>query len=514
MDFDMFTATTIEPSRYYDSVVLMRVASQLKKRDGVSEVALFMGTQGNHDLLEQVGLATPESKAAGPEDLIIIVRAESEKRAEDTGSEAVHLLSARRESAQETFEYRPRTLERALDYLPQASLAAISIPGEYAAREASRCLDRDLNVFLFSDNVSLEDELVLKIKARDRGLLCMGPDCGTASLNGVGLGFTNRVRRGRIGCVAASGTGLQAVMCRIDQLGEGVSHAIGVGGRDLSKEIGGLMSSFALQLLDQDPATELIILLSKPPHSEVRDRLDETIGKLQTPVITYFQGDTASADGPDQAATLDGAAEIAVSRLRNEPYQATPFDHPGRVRKLIEKMEGAVQGERIVGLYTGGTLAKESQLLIKALTGDISGDIGEKRHHIVVDLGEDRYTIGKPHPMIAPENRTEELLNMAASGKLQNCSVLLFDLVLGNGSHLDPAAELIAGLEQLREQYACIIPAVVAVIGTETDPQATEDQIKWLEKYGAAVFMKNSEAARFAAALVEPACRAEIVEVG
>jgi FdrA protein len=513
MDFGMFTATTIEPSSYYDSVVLMRVASQLKKHDGVSEVALFMGTQGNHDLLGQVGLATPESMAAGPEDLIIIVRADSEKRAGHIRNEAVHMLSARRESAQETSQYRPRTLERAMDYLPQASVAAISIPGEYAAREASRCFDRDLNVFLFSDNVSLEDEVILKTKALDRGLLCMGPDCGTASLNGVGLGFTNRVRRGKIGCVAASGTGLQAVMCRIDQLGEGVSHAIGVGGRDLSREVGGLMSRYALKLLEDDPATEIIILLSKPPHPDVRERLDETIGKLRTPVITYFQGETSLGDESVQAATLDGAAEMAVSQLRKEPYRATLFDHPGRVRELIGRMESYVQGKRIVGLFTGGTLAKESHLLIKTLAGDVSGDIGEKRHHVVVDLGEDRYTIGKPHPMIAPENRTEELLNMAAAGGLQNCSVLLFDLVLGNGSHLDPAAELISGLEQLRKRYEFTLPTVVAVIGTEKDPQTTEDQIKRLEEYGAAVFVKNSEAARFAAALAEPACRADIVEV-
>lgn len=509
----MFTVTTIETSSYYDSVVLMRVASQLKKRDGVLEVALFMGTQGNHDLLEQVGLATPQSKAAGPEDLIIIVRAESEKRAGDTGAEAFTMLSARRESDQQSLEYRPRTLERALDYLPQASMAAISIPGEYAAREALRCLDRDLNVFLFSDNVSLEDELTLKTKALERGLLCMGPDCGTACLNGVGLGFTNRVRRGKIGCVAASGTGLQAVMCRIDQQGEGVSHAVGVGGRDLSKEVGGLMSRYALQLLDEDPATEIIILLSKPPHPEVREQLDETIEKLRTPVISYFQGETSSTDGSGQAATLDGAAEMAVSRLRNEPYRATLFDNPGRVRELIDRIGGTVKGERIVGLYTGGTLAQESHLLIQALAGDVSGDIGEERHHVVVDLGEDRYTVGKPHPMIAPENRTVELLNMAAAGGLQNCSALLFDLVLGNGSHLDPAAELISGLEQLKGKYEVSLPTVVAVIGTETDPQKTEDQIKQLEEFGAAVFVKNSEAARFAAALTEPSCRAVLLEV-
>ncbi|MGW8180285.1 MAG: acyl-CoA synthetase FdrA, partial [bacterium] len=497
----------------YDSVVLMRVASQLKKQEGVSEVALFMGTQGNHELLEQVGLATPESKVAAPEDLIIIVRAESVERAEAIGTEAVQMLSSRRETSQQTQEYKPRTLERALDYLPQASLAAISIPGEYAAREAARCLDRNLNVFLFSDNVSLQDELNLKMKAVGKGLLCMGPDCGTAFLNGVGLGFTNRLRRGRVGCVAASGTGLQAVMCRIDQLNEGVSHAIGVGGRDLSEEVGGIMSRYALQLLDEDPSTEIIILLSKPPHPDVRERLNETIKKLRTPVITYFQGEMTSSEGADQAQTLDGVAEMAVCLLRNEPYKATLFEHSGHVKDLIERMGTGTISKRIMGLYTGGTLAKEAQLLIQQLAGGVSGNINEKHRHIVIDLGEDRYTVGKPHPMIAPENRTVELVGLAASGNFENCGVLLFDLVLGNGSHLDPAAELISSLELLKEKYTLSIPTVVAVIGTEKDPQLINKQIKILEEYGVAVFLKNSEAARFSAALVEPAFRASISEV-
>ena len=509
----MFTATTIENSSYHDSVVLMRVASQLKKRTGVSEVALFMGTQGNHELLNQVGLTTPESQGAGPEDLIIIVKAESEKLAEAITSQAVQMLASRRDEVQATLEYRPRTFERALEYLPRASLASISIPGEYAAREASRCLDRNLNIFLFSDNVLLKDELKLKMKALDRGLLCMGPDCGTASIGGVGLGFTNRVSRGRVGCVAASGTGLQAVMCRIDQLGEGVSHAIGVGGRDLSQEVGGLMSRYALQLLDEDPSTEIIVLLSKAPHPEVRERLSETIKKLQTTVIVYFQGERTFSVGEDQAETLDGVAELAVSYLQNKPYHPVSFGDPGQVKELLERMGGTAEGQRIVGLYAGGTLAKEAQLLIQDLAGKVSSDVDDGHNHLVVDLGEDKYTVGKPHPMIAPENRTDMLLSLAANEKLGNCGVLLFDLVLGNGSHLDPATELVSGLEVLNERYGISLPVVAAVIGTEKDPQSINEQIERLREYGAAVFVKNSESARFSAILTDPAKHASLLEV-
>ena len=513
MDVSMFTTTTVKNSSYYDSVVLMRVASHLKKQKGVSEVALFMGTQGNHDLLNQVGLATTESQVAGPEDLIIIVKAESEKITEAITSEAVQMLASRRDEAQATLEYRPRTLERALDYLPNASLASISIPGEYAAREASRCLDRNLNIFLFSDNVLLKDELKLKMKALDRGLLCMGPDCGTASIGGVGLGFANRVSRGRVGCVAASGTGLQAVMCRIDQIGEGVSHAIGVGGRDMSQEVGGIMSRYALHLLDEDPSTDIIVLLSKPPHPKVRERLNETINKLQTTVIVYFQGDRNFSVKENQAETLDGVAELAVSRLKNEPYHPVSFGDPGLVKELLDRMGGMAEGQRIVGLYAGGTLAKEAQLLIQELAGEVSNDVADVLNHLVVDLGEDKYTVGKPHPMIAPENRTDLLLSLAANGKLEKCGVLLFDLVLGNGSHLNPATELVSGLELLKKRYGISLPVVAAVIGTEKDPQSINDQIKLLKEYGAAVFVKNSESARFSAILTDPAKHTRLLEV-
>jgi FdrA protein len=508
----MFTVTTIENSSYHDSVVLMRVASQLKKQDGVFEAALFMGTQGNHDLLRQVGLSTSESQAAGPEDLIIIIKAESPEIAGTISSEAIKMLASSRKTADSTLEYRPRTIERALDCLPEASLAAISIPGEYAAREASRCLDRDLSVFLFSDNVSLKDELVLKQKARDRGLLCMGPDCGTASINGVRLGFTNRVGRGRIGCVAASGTGLQAVMCRVDQLGEGISHAIGVGGRDLSKDIGGIMCGYALQLLDEDPSTEIIILLSKPPHPDVLKHLNETITQIQTPVIRYFQGDRTSVPDAHRADTLDGVAELAVSFLRNEPYRSKSFDDTDRVNTLIARMGSSVRDGRIVGLYTGGTLAKEAQLIIAEMAGEASNDINEAGKHIVADLGEDRYTVGKPHPMIAPENRTEILLELAAGGFLNNCSALLFDLVLGEGSHINPAQELVSSLELIRDKYHIAAPTVVAVIGTKKDPQSIEEQVRMMSEYGAAVFLKNSESARFSVILADSSCRTSLPE--
>ncbi len=332
----MARSTHILKSSYYDSVVLMRVASQLKKQDEVSEVAMFMGTEGNHALLAQVGLATKKSRDAGPQDLIVIVVAESKACADSTTQEAIRMLTERAPRQDTELDYRPRTIDTALGFLPDANLALLSIPGEFAAREAGKCLDRNLNVFLFSDNVEIGDELSLKNKAREKNLLCMGPECGTAYLNGVGLGFANVVKPGRVGCIAASGTGLQAVVCELDRLGEGISHGIGVGGRDLSREVGGIMTRYALELLEQDPATEVIVLLSKPPHAEVVARLESFCSAMSTPVVTCFQGAQLPKTAFVQASTLDEAAAMAACLVNGSDYLARSFAEPGRVFALLD----------------------------------------------------------------------------------------------------------------------------------------------------------------------------------
>jgi FdrA protein len=508
----MFSITKIVASSYYDSVVLMRVASQLRKRQGVSEVAMFMGTDGNHELLAQVGLTTKESREAGPQDLIIIVQANTEPLATAIAEEAERELNTSRETTQSAHSYRPRTLDRAIGFLPGASLAAISIPGEYAARAAAQCLDHGLHVFLFSDNVPVADEARLKKTAVAKGLLCMGPDCGTAYLNGVGLGFSNVVRRGRVGCVAASGTGLQAVACALDRLGEGISHAIGVGGRDLSREVAGLMTTHALALLDQDPATEVILLLSKPPHPEVAHSLLDFCRTLSTPVVSCFQGARLPSDFLVQAETLDDAANLAACLVQERPFVRRLFTHPAEIGPLLAAAGTEPAGKRIVGLFCGGTLAKEASLLLTPLLGPIASDLHSPTDHTIVDLGDDRYTIGRPHPMIAPENRSEILLELATRGELENCGVLLVDIVLGNGAHLDPAGELAWSLQEVRKKSNFAGPIVVSLIGTEHDPQQLDQQMRMLTEAGATLFFVNSEAARYAAMLVSPPCRSQLLE--
>ncbi|MDA1001702.1 MAG: oxidoreductase, partial [bacterium] len=254
-------------SFYQDSVVLMRLAQTVRSLPGVEEAAALMGTPSNQAILEKAGMASDESRGAAVNDLVLAVRAESAAAAESALEAGKQLISARKGAAEEGDDYLPRTLESALSVLPDANLVAISVPGEFAAFEAERALQRGLHVFLFSDNVSLEAEVRLKREAAGRGLLCMGPDCGTAYLNGTALGFANVVPRGRVGIVAASGTGLQAVASMLAGAGEGISQGIGVGGRDLSAAVGGEMTRMALDALSRDPATEAIVVISKPPDA-------------------------------------------------------------------------------------------------------------------------------------------------------------------------------------------------------------------------------------------------------
>lgn len=503
----MARSTYILKSSYYDSVVLMRVASLLKKEDRVSEVAMFMGTEGNHELLAQVGLTTEISQQAGPQDLIIIVDAESKSLADSITEQAISMLTTRVENSGEEQDYRPRTLDTALRLLPGATLAAISIPGEFAAREANRCLNKGLSVFLFSDNVSTDNELSLKKKAVAKNLLFMGPDCGTAYINGTGLGFANILNTGRIGCIAASGTGLQAVGCSLDQQGEGISHGIGVGGRDLSYEIGGIMTQFSLELLDQDEQTKVIILLSKPPHDDVVKSLEATCKKISTPVVTYFQGTKYPGSVFTQASTLDEAARMATCIVNEKKFVPSWFSDPVVVSDLLRKAGNINSKKRIVGLFTGGTLAKEAQLIFEEELGLIGKNLDAESGHIVVDLGDDQYTVGRPHPMIAPEIRTEKIHTLAKSGNMASCGILLVDLVLGNGSHFDPARELISSIEKLRNSHDLHPEIVAVVIGTDQDPQNKAEQIRAMEESGITVFSSNSEAARYALMLIAPACR-------
>jgi FdrA protein len=474
-------------------MVLMRVAEALRALPGVREAAALMGTPANHDLLASAGLATADTKDATPADLVIAVLADTDAAAESGIAEVERVLTEQRPPTAPAGQALPRTLDTALRQMPDANLAAISVPGEYAAFEAQRALRRGLHVFLFSDNVSLDDEIALKRLAAERGLLCMGPDCGTAYIGGVGLGFANVVPRGRVGCVAASGTGLQAVVARLAARGEGVSHAIGVGGRDLSAEVGGLMSLAALEALAADAATEAIVVIGKPPAPDVVPRLEAAIERIARPVVVCCLGARPAGSAAGRwVGTLDEAADLTVATLRGESWSPRPFGDPAGVRARLAQLRPG--GATILGLYTGGTLAHEAALVLGPLVGADACRL--------VDLGDDEFTRGRPHPMIDPEARAARVRQ---PGTFTDVGVLLLDLVLGRAVHPDPATPLAAAIREARLAAGVReLVAVASVVGTDGDPQDVRRQIATLEAAGVHVLPSNAEAARFAALLIRP----------
>jgi FdrA protein len=458
----------VRPGSYYDSVVLMQLQRSLAALPGVLDAGVMMATPANRELLAASGLLQGDI-AAGAQDLLISVKAESDAAAGEALARVDALLQVRRSGGEQDF--RPRSLASALKMLPEARWVLISVPGRHAAAVADEALDHGRNVFLYSDNVPIESEVALKRKARERGLLVLGPDCGTAVIGGFGFGFANRVRRGPVGLIGASGTGLQAVMSHLHALGSGISQAIGTGGRDLSAEVGGVTALQALDLLRRDPETEVIVLISKPPAPEVAARLLGLARSAGKPVVVYFLG----APLPGRrignlhfAASLSEAAELAIQI------------------PAIPAVPGVPVSGHLRGLFSGGTLAQEVRLGLSAL-------LPPDRYQIL-DLGDDEYTVGRLHPMIDQDLRLRRLRQDAADPQV---SLILLDVVLGEGSHADPAGELAPAIEEARSRRPELEVAAL-VIGTDEDPQDLRLQIETLERAGARVFRTAGELVDFA----------------
>jgi succinyl-CoA synthetase alpha subunit len=505
--------TRVVSDTYRDSVVLMRIAADVERRPGVRRAAVLMGTPANLALLDGAGLLRGEAAEARPGDLVLAVAADTAALADEALDRAVDAMTAAPPAAAAAEAPSPRTLAAALADRPAANLAIVSVPGPYATAEALKALKRGLHVFLFSDNVGLDDERMLKDLAVRKGLLCLGPDCGTAILDGVPLGFANAVRRGRIGLVGASGTGLQALSCLVDRLGEGVSHAIGVGGHDLHEAIGGRMMLAGLDRLDADPATAVIVLVSKPPAPAVAARVLARAHGCGKPVVACFlgaapgavDGGAAAATAPGgvaMASTLEAAAMLAVARARRAPAAALADDRELLAAVAAEARRLAPSQHVIHGLYSGGTLRDEAAHVIAAVLG-----AGAAGAHRLVDLGDDAFTVGRPHPMIDDRLRTERL---AALGDDPSAAVVLLDVVLGHGSHPDPAPALAAAVGAARRRAASAgrhLVAVASVCGTAADPQGLERQEAGLREGGVLVAISNARAARLAALAVREAGR-------
>ncbi len=479
------TKTEIRPGAYYDSVVLMQLQRSLAGLPGVVDAGVVMATPANCFLLGEGELYPEEAKSARSDDLLIVVRADSADAAEAALAQVDELLAARR-SGSTASGYRPHTIAGALDALPDARWLLVSVPGKYAAGLARQGLDHELNVFLYSDNVSIQDELSLKETARAKGLFVMGPDCGTAIVNGIGLGFANRVRRGPVGLIGASGTGLQAVTSAIHSLGSGVSHALGTGGRDLKAEIGGITSHQALETLAADPYTEVIVLVSKPPAPEVAAGLLTAARRSGKPVVVNFIG------YPPPARRL-GDLHFAVN-LADAAARAVDLTGTGAAAQPEQPVDPVPTGRFLRGLFSGGTLAVEAVLGLQNLLhplhsnvpivpGQELGNPMQSRGHTVVDLGDDFFTQGRLHPMMDNDLRLRRLRQEADDDET---GLILLDVVLGEGAHPDPAAELAPAAAEVIERRS--LPVLVVIIGTDADPQGLETQADRFRAAGAEVY--------------------------
>jgi len=512
----MAHATLVKRGAYHDSVALLRLARALRTRPGVREAAVVMGTPANRDLLADAGLLTEDARAATANDLVVVIDAETAEGAGAAAAAAEPLLARAGRDTARGARSGPRTLAGAARRAPEANLALISVPGALAAAEARTALAAGLNVMLFSDNVSLADEIALKRGALERGLLLMGPDCGTAYVAGVPLGFANAVPRGEIGIVAASGTGLQQVASLLAARRRGVSHAIGVGGRDMSAEVGGLMTLAGLDLLGADAATALIVVIGKPPAPEVGARIRAKLGAIGKPVVACLLGREVAvgAQGPvTTVATLEDAALAADARLARAPWQPRRFTVPGADARIAVARRGLTPGQStVLGLYAGGTLAHESLLILEPLLGPVASNLsgaagGEGdggRVHQVLDLGADEFTVGRAHPMLDPTARVERIVRAAGRPDL---AVLLLDVVLGHGAAEDPAGDVAPAIEAARATARAQgreLAVVASVVGTAADPQGLAAQTARLEAAGAWVLPSNAQAARAAAAIAGP----------
>ncbi len=485
------SATKYELRRgaYYDSVVLMQLQRGLLGLPGVLDAGVVMATPANRDLLAANHLL-PDSVTASPDDLLIVVKAEAESSAGEALAQVDALLSRRRSSTAQDF--RPRSLSGAIKQLPESGWVLISVPGRYAADVARDALDLDQHVFLYSDNVSLEDEIALKKAAREKGLLVMGPDCGTAIINGIGLGFANRVRRGPIGLVGASGTGTQAVTTHIHELGGGITHAIGTGGRDLKSEVGGITAFQALNILANDPETKVIALVSKPPSPDVVTRLLAAAQATGKPVVVDFIG------YPPPARKL-GNLHFATSLIETAEIAVKIGE-----QRTVSSEKSPVSSLYLRGLFSGGTLAYETLLSLQGVLSPIysNGPITENQTlkdplhsqaHSIIDLGDEFFMVGRLHPMIDNDLRIRRLKQEADDPEV---GLILLDVVLGEGSHPDPASELAPVIKEIKGKRK-EIEVVAIVIGTDSDPQNLESQVEQLRSAGAIIFHNVRDAVEY-----------------
>lgn len=495
----MTVQAVIKPNTYYDSVSLMSLSTKANQIEGVEQAIIAMGTEMNKEVMKNVGLMTSEVEVAGSSDLIIVVKANSDEECE-SAFVSINELLTKKKGASKTgaSEVKYSTISSASENIPDANLAVIAVNGMYAAREAKKALENDLNVMLFSDNVSIEDEVALKNLAHEKGLLMMGPDCGTAIIGNVALCFANKVRKGNIGIVAASGTGSQEVSVRIHEFGGGISQLIGTGGRDLKEEVGGIMMLDGIQALEDDEETKVIVLVSKPPAHSVQEKILAKIKECKKPVVVWFIGGDEGAITEAGGHFAKMSKEAAIKAVVLAGADESKLNKRALNIPLIEEVRTKLKPEQkyIRGLFSGGTLCDEAMHAAKEKFDNVYSNIAKNPEfrlkdrntsieHTFIDFGDDEFTQGKPHPMIDPSTRIERFIQEAKDPEV---GVIVMDFVLGYGAHEDPVGAMLPAMieaKQNAEAEGRHLEIIGYVLGTELDRQNLDEQIDKLLAAGA-----------------------------
>jgi len=488
----MSTRVVIKKNTYFDSVSLMSISTKANQLDNVEQAFVAMATEMNKGVLRNLGLLTSELEEAKNGDLMIVIKGPSDEANEEILVGIEDLFNKKNQGGG-SHEAKYATIKSAKTHIQDSNLAIISVNGQFAAREARLALENDLNVMLFSDNVSIEDELALKEMASSKGLLMMGPDCGTAIINGTALCFGNSVRRGSIGIIGASGTGSQELSVRIHEFGAGVSQLIGTGGRDLSEKIGGIMMIDALKMLDADEETKVIALISKPPAPAVAKKVLEQAEKCHKPVVVCFLGSQPLSEDKAGLTFAKNTKEAALKAVLLTGVKKEDLNLHSLNWPLIEEVRAQLAPEQkyIRGLFCGGTLCDEAMFAALEKYDDVYSniqpnpeyrlkDINTSIAHTFLDFGDDDFTNGKPHPMIDPTNRIERLLQEARDPEV---GVIMMDFVLGFGSHEDPVGVMIDAIKaakNIAKQDGRELIILGYVLGTDQDSPAMDAQVKML----------------------------------
>lgn len=495
----MLVKSKIIKNVYIDSVTLMSLTTKANELDCVEQVVLGMGTDMNKQVLINVGMQTKETETATKGDLMIVVKAETEDKINESFKLIDELIEKRNEKKKkENLVKKVYKTQNQAYKDTNSNLAVISVAGDYAVREANIALDNNNHVFLFSDNISIEDEVKLKKKAISKNLLLMGPDCGTAIIDGIGICFANKVRKGNIAIVGASGTGSQEISVRIHDFGGGISQLIGTGGRDLSKEVGGLMMIKSLEILEKDNETDIIVIVSKPPQEETAKKVLEYANTLTKKVIVCFIGGNdelirkynnliyakTTKDAALKAVVLSGVDESSINKH--------PLNLP-----LIKEIKSKLNDEQkyVAGLFCGGTICDEVFYLIKEKDENVYSniakdpkhklkDIFNTKGHRLIDFGSDEFTQGRPHPMIDPSVRIEYFEKLAND---KSIGVIALDFILGFGAHDEPVSMMLPVIKKAQEKAKSEgrhLEILGFVLGTDEDKQNFSRQCKLLDENG------------------------------